>query len=124
MALPADLDIYTAVEELGKNKNYFQLSQSVPPHEFVSWSSDNSDAQPTESELITAWNTYKTRTGGPDWEDFRRRRNMYLDDTDWSQGGDVPNSLKTKYQTYRQQLRDLPDNTSDPKNPNWPTKPS
>ena len=31
--------------------------------------------------------------------------------------------IKTPWATYRQALRDLPANTSDPANPTWPTKP-
>ena len=33
-------------------------------------------------------------------------------------------TMSDAWKTYRQQLRDLPANTSDPTNPTWPTKPS
>ena len=33
-------------------------------------------------------------------------------------------TLSDEMRAYRQALRDLPANTSDPKNPTWPTKPS
>ena len=35
----------------------------------------------------------------------------------------VDSTLSTDMRTYRQALRDLPANTSDPANPTWPTKP-
>ena len=67
---------------------------------------------------------------------LREIRNHKLSKTDWSQSPDVPDSLKTKYQTYRQELRDLP--TQSGINPkiddvdgmlinssiNWPNEPS
>ncbi len=62
-----------------------------------------------------------------DWdEDLRIRRNKKLTDCDWTQGNDTPlgSSKKTEWATYRQALRDLPTNTSDSKNPTWPTEPS
>ena len=31
--------------------------------------------------------------------------------------------ISDAWKTYRQQLRDLPANTSDPTKPTWPTKP-
>ena len=62
-----------------------------------------------------------------DWdEDLRIRRNKKLTDCDWTQGNDTPlsNSKKTEWATYRQALRDLPDNTSDSSDPTWPSEPS
>lgn len=60
------------------------------------------------------------------WSDLRKKRNSLIAETDWEivkhkeLGTNVPAALKT----YRQALRDLPDNTSDPANPTWPVKPS
>lgn len=65
-------------------------------------------------------------------EVIRIERNQKLKNTDWSQGADVPDSLKTAYTTYRQELRDMPANNSsativDNKmtlaNVTWPTEP-
>ena len=55
---------------------------------------------------------------------LRWRRDRLLRQSDWTQGSDVPDSIKTSWATYRKALRDLPANTSDPANPTWPTKPS
>ena len=58
--------------------------------------------------------------------DFRIERNKRLAETDWSQANDSPlsASLKNNYQTYRQNLRDMPQTDGfDPLNPEWPTLP-
>jgi len=64
---------------------------------------------------------------------LREERDAKLLSTDWTQNPDVPTETKTKWQTYRQALRDLP-STADPKldtqgnlistSITWPTKPS
>lgn len=57
---------------------------------------------------------------------LRIHRDKLLAETDWitlkaySQGVSVPE----EWVTYQQALRDLPENTIDPANPVWPTKPS
>ena len=64
---------------------------------------------------------------------LREERFRLLAECDWTQGADVPNSIKTAWQTYRQQLRDLPASASpkldefyelDLSSVTWPTKPS
>ena len=55
---------------------------------------------------------------------LRHIRDQLLAETDWTQNPDVPESTRTKWVSYRQALRDLPANTSDPSNPTWPTTPS
>ncbi len=53
---------------------------------------------------------------------IRAKRNKLLADTDYLALSDV--TLSTDMQTYRQSLRDLPANTSDPASPTWPVKPA
>lgn len=58
--------------------------------------------------------------------DFRIERNAKLAESDWTQFNDSPlsGSIKTQWQTYRQQLRDMPQADGfDPLNPTWPTSP-
>ena len=64
---------------------------------------------------------------------LREERFRLLSECDWAQGADVPNSIKTAWQTYRQQLRDLPASASpkldefyelDLSSVTWPSKPS
>ena len=64
---------------------------------------------------------------------LREERDKRLLETDWTQNPDVPDATKTKWQAYRQALRDLPA-TAAPKltsnynldltSVTWPTKPS
>ena len=55
------------------------------------------------------------------WSDLRTKRTQLLTETDYLALSDV--TLSEDMRTYRQALRDLPANTSDPANPTWPTKP-
>ena len=56
------------------------------------------------------------------WKELRRERNRLIAETDYLALSDA--TLSEDMRTYRQALRDLPDNTSDPENPTWPVKPS
>ena len=59
------------------------------------------------------------------WSEVRSTRNTLLAESDWTQFQDSPitGSSLTDWQTYRQSLRDVT-NQSDPYNITWPTKPS
>lgn len=56
---------------------------------------------------------------------LRSERNARLAACDWTQLFDAPltNEQKDLWAVYRQALRDLPDNTEDPANPDWPVAP-
>jgi len=63
---------------------------------------------------------------------LREERFRLLSECDWTQGADVPNSIKTAWQSYRQALRDLPASASPSLDSNyeldltsvtWPTEP-
>ena len=60
------------------------------------------------------------------WMKLRSERDNLLLSSDFTQLGDIglSETKKTEWVNYRQSLRDLPANTSDPANPTWPTKPS
>ena len=53
--------------------------------------------------------------------EIRVKRNRLLAETDYLALAD--STLTDEMRTYRQALRDLPANTTDPANPVWPTKP-
>ena len=53
---------------------------------------------------------------------LRERRNSLLQATDWTQVPDAPVD-HAAWATYRQELRDLPANTEDPRNVVWPDRP-
>ena len=55
---------------------------------------------------------------------IRAERDRRIAETDWTQLPDVPDATKSKWQAYRQELRDVPQSNTDPANVVWPTKPS
>lgn len=67
------------------------------------------------------------------WQEFRKIRNYKLSESDWTQLSDAPitEDQKNAWQVYRQALRDLPENITDPKplvldpnHPDWIQTPS
>lgn len=66
---------------------------------------------------------YETLAINEAWEDLRRRRNSLLASSDWTVLADTPTPTAA-WKLYRQELRDLPANTTDPFNVVWPTPPS
>ena len=57
------------------------------------------------------------------WAQMREYRDKLLVESDWTQGDDVPNTIKLPYQTYRKALREIGDATTTA-DVVWPTKPS
>ena len=55
------------------------------------------------------------------WNELRTKRDQLLAATDYLALAD--HTLSADMTAYRQVLRDLPSNTTDPANPVWPTKP-
>jgi hypothetical protein len=53
----------------------------------------------------------------------RQQRNSLLASSDWTQTGDVPQAIKDAWATYRQALRDVPQQSGFPTNVTWPQKP-
>jgi hypothetical protein len=93
-------------------------------HPTTSWSiRDNVvvefDGGVPSAETLATW-TGEYETAKP-WEDLRAERNRRLTETDWWASSDL--TMSDEQRSYRQALRDLPSNTSDPSNPSWPTKP-
>lgn len=60
------------------------------------------------------------------WAKIRADRNAELTSTDWTQISDVDltEAQKQAWRNYRQALRDLTDNITDPYNFIWPTEPT
>lgn len=53
----------------------------------------------------------------------RENRDQLIKETDWTQLPDVPKSTKELWETYRQELRDVPQQKGFPLNVTWPQKP-
>lgn len=109
--------IAEALAELTPNAEWTIDGES---YEGITWLSSDI-TQPTKTEVTAK--IAELEAGEP-LRLLRRDRNQKLKTSDWTQGADVPNTIKTPWATYRQALRDLPANTSDPSNPTWPTEPS
>ena len=60
------------------------------------------------------------------WAQLRAERNRRLAATDWTQMNDSPLSQanRTAWSSYRQELRDLPDEVTDPTQVEWPLDPT
>jgi len=64
-----------------------------------------------------------------DWDKIRRKRNVLLSHSDWTQLSDngMTDAQRTEWATYRQALRNLPDTYSsatDKSDIVWPNKPA
>ena len=70
--------------------------------------------------------SYDDTRNAETFDSLRYRRNALLTQSDWTQANDSPLSAskRAEWATYRQSLRDLPSNTSDPANATFPTEPS
>ena len=59
------------------------------------------------------------------WERIREKRNRCLAETDWAMVADAPQTLNYhEYEMYRQRLRDITDNFSNPKEVIFPESPA
>ncbi len=110
---------------LDYNKAYWEWE-----HDGQTWGfdprSDLSNCIQAEQDVKAALSTSQISTivTTQAWKCVRAIRDEEIAKTDWTQGSDVPTTLKNKWSTYRQQLRDVPQNNTDPDNITWPTKPS
>ena len=87
---------------------------------FSEWDTETFGTPPTQEEI----DAEKTRLNNEAYPaaNLRHKRNQLLQESDWRANSDL--TISDEWKTYRQQLRDLPANTSDVNNPTWPTKPS
>ena len=87
------------------------------------WESVNSVPKPTLEELESIWPTVLNNNK---FKELREERNKRIAQTDYLAISDYPHPtevVKQAWLDYRQALRDLPANTTDPENPVWPEAP-
>lgn len=110
-----------------ENVTYFQalgISKNIPNASYVlrgtqlEWE-DERDA-PLRDQIDTWGAEAETRVN---LRRLRLERNLYLQDTDWTQNGDVPQTVKDRFRAYRQALRDITDTYTSLEDVVWPTKP-
>ena len=120
---------YTILEALKELKPEAIWSVSGNNYSDLNWQ-DSSKTKPTETEINTK---ISDLDAAESMRLLRKERNSLLNQTDWTQHDDVPSETKTKWQTYRQQLRDLPASASPTLDSDynlnfssvtWPTEPT
>ena len=118
--------ISTALGELMPTSSYGITDED---YSSINWL-DSSNSIPTESAINAK--IIELDAAEP-MRLLREERTRLLVESDWTQFPDVPDSTKTAWQSYRQQLRDLPSSASpklddiyelDLSSVTWPTKPS
>lgn len=104
---------------IDKNSYFIQLEELYVPKD-----SANRDYQQFleelkngEAELVP----YVEPT--PTWEQIRAQRDQLLKESDWVGLTDVNVSNKQQWLDYRQTLRNIPQNFTNPQDVVWPTKP-
>ena len=90
--------------------DYYLQNDSDGNGTYVVWH-NNEIPEPTDQELADAKEDAMSAWW---WKRLRQKRDELLVESDWSQGADVPDALKTSYATYRTDLRDLPTTVTKP----------
>ena len=120
---------YTTVDALSRLRPGAEWIVRGDVYSGIEWL-DSSQTKPTETEIN---NKISELDAAEPMRLLRIERTNRLKECDWTQGADVPNSIKTAWQTYRQALRDLPASASPKLDSNydldltsvtWPTEPS
>ena len=120
---------YTAVDALSILRPDAEWIVHGDVYSGIEWL-DSGQTKPTETEIN---NKISELNSAEAMRLLREERFRLLLECDWTQGADVPNSIKTAWQTYRQALRDLPATASPSLDSNydldltsvtWPSKPS
>ena len=82
------------------------------------WDAEGNVVELDESAIEAVFATVANEQG---FKSLRYKRDKLLAATDWWATSD--RTMTAEQTAYRQALRDLPANTTDPANPVWPTKP-
>ena len=83
------------------------------------WDAEGNVVELDESAIAAVYADVANEEG---FKNLRYRRDKKISESDWMANSDV--TMSDAWRTYRQALRDLPANTTDPNNPVWPTEPS
>ena len=105
------------IQEVDVDVSGFTQSGHIVENNYhLSW--DGSSVSADDDALAT----YQT---AEKWKNIRSQRDALLSDTDWivTKAKETGTNIPTNWKTYRQALRDVPDQT-DPDKITWPTKPS
>ena len=89
------------------------------PQDKTTWRVSPAAMQAAAQPIIDAFDLKADK-----WATLRERRDARLAASDWTQLADAPDGKKAAWAAYRQALRDLPAQTSDPTTPVWPPIPA
>ena len=87
-------------------------------YETLRWLS--SEPMPSQEELDAAWPSVRDAQA---WDEVRAERDRLLAACDWTQVADAPVDAAV-WATYRQALRDVPQDYATPDEVVWPTPPA
>jgi hypothetical protein len=108
------------------------ISSLAPGQDFCIYGVVNTESDYNTNVVFTieplqkpSWTSVQSGKTPEQWLVIRGLRNSKLSSCDWTMLSDVPlaPSVKTEWETYRQALRDITDQ-SDPFNITWPTPPA
>ena len=111
--------LYPELQEPEDWEGIVLLSTADQPEPHIAQWEHSTLARPTESQLASV--DEGAVVNARNLKVLRVERNRLLAETDYLALAD--STLTDEMRTYRQALRDLPANTTDPANPVWPTKP-
>ena len=101
---------------------FFEISNTCIPYT-ENLSLEEYYATPTPEKKKISLASFIERIHAENMKTLRVERNKRLTETDWTQTTDIGLENEEEWVAYRQALRDLPANTEDPTNPEWPTLP-
>ena len=102
------MSIHKALSELAPNANW--CMDGAQTYDNLQWNSDDIE-KPSEEDVNAK--IAEIEAAFP-LKYLREERNAMLAESDWTQTPDVPEAIKTAWQTYRQELRDLPSKYPNP----------
>jgi hypothetical protein len=112
---------YLSVNKITSSSNDFSTGIPLGEEDQILKWNDTLGSKPTQSQLDSAWTTFSVKLA---WLDFRNERSTLLKDCDYTQLPDYNGLDKAAWATYRQALRDIPQNQTDPSNITWPVSPT
>jgi hypothetical protein len=112
--------------ELMTDGNLYIECKSDPLNQYVSDNQVvNFPPKPNDGYIFN----YETKSWVGDYESssviVKNKRNLYLSNSDWTQipNNPLPLELQSAWSVYRQELRDIPEQSGYPYNVVWPTPP-
>ena len=101
------------------NSDYIKFDESFIPKDKTNrdYATFLKELENREAELVPY------TPPAPTWEDIKIKRNGLLIETDWLSFPDVTHPNRQAWLDYRQALRDIPQNFTNPQDVVWPVKP-